>query len=310
MLSVGRPEGLDYDYDPARSDAHMATNQLTMARNVDGLTSATLKHLRERWWDESFTNFLKDTLQPRSGRRILDVGCGTGTAEVQISRLRLTQVDLFGVDLLPDRVKAAHGAARAHNIRAGFAAADACALPFADATFDSSFCVAVLQHIGDVPRAVRELARVTRPGGRVLAVEPDNSARYFYSSSAEGMEANEAAGHFFAAIAQARGEAGDPRVGPRLPTLFAQSGIEPLGVNLFPVSRAQLGAPGQEVWDDRRQAVKDAVERAPGESIRRLGQDYLKLLDRYAAAAMSAGPSFVEIQNTMLFATFGQRTEQ
>ena len=281
-----------------------------MPRTVDGLTSATLKHLREHWWDEAFTAFLKDTLQPRSGRRILDVGCGTGTAEVNLSRLRLSQVTLIAVDLMPDRVAKALAAARAVNLRAGFACADACALPFPDASFDSTFCVAVLQHITDSARAVSEMARVTRPGGRVLAVEPDNSARYFYSSSREGMEAHEAAGRFFATIAEARGEAGDPIVGPRLPTLFAQSKIEPISVHLFPVSRAELGVPDDEVWEGRRQAVSTAIEKAPGESIRRLGQDYLKLIDRYAAAARAAGSAFVEIQNTMLFATVGQRAEQ
>jgi SAM-dependent methyltransferase len=281
-----------------------------MARNVDGLTSSTLKHLRERWWNESFTSFLKDTLQPKSGRRILDVGCGTGTAEVNLSRLRLTQVNLVAVDLLPERVAAALAAARATNFRARFAAADACALPFPDATFDSTFCVAVLQHITDAPRAVGEMARVTRTGGRVLAVEPDNSARYFYSSSDEGMEAHEAASRLFATIEEARGEAGDPGIGPRLPTLFAQSGIEPLSVHLFPVSRAQLGVPAEEVWEDRRVAVRDAIDRAPEESIRRLGKDYLKLIERYATAAREAGTSFVEIQNTMLFATVGQRGER
>ena len=88
-----------------------------MTRNVDGLTSSTLKHLRERWWDESFTAFLKDTLQPKSGRRILDVGCGIGTAEVNLSRLRLTQVNFVAVDLLPERVAVALAAARATNFR-------------------------------------------------------------------------------------------------------------------------------------------------------------------------------------------------
>ena len=83
-----------------------------MIRDVDSLTSATLKHLRERWWDDAFTEFVKDTLQPRPGRRILDVGCGRGTAEVKLSRLRLTQVDLVAVDLLVDRVVEAEATAR------------------------------------------------------------------------------------------------------------------------------------------------------------------------------------------------------
>ena len=144
--------------------------------------------------------------------------------------------------LLADRAREALGAARSHNIRASFAAADARALPFSDATFDSVFCVAVLQHIGDVAGAVRELARVTRPGGRIVAVEPDNAARYFYSSSSVGMLAYELAGQFFASVGRERGDATDPAVGPKLPTLFARTGIELLDVQLFPVSRAQTGS--------------------------------------------------------------------
>lgn len=280
-----------------------------MIRDVDGLTSATLKHLRERWWDDAFTGFVKDTLQPRPGRRILDVGCGTGTAEVRLSRLRLTQVELFAVDLLADRVSAAHAAAKSHNIDAHFAAADACRLPFGAACFDSVFCVAVLQHIGDVKTAVEEMARVTRPGGRIVAVEPDNSARYFFSSVEDGNRAHDAAGRFFSALADARGDATEPAVGPQLPTLFVQSGIQPLSVHVFPVSGARLGSPSADVWQNRRANVSEEIEKAPSESIRRLGQDYLKVLDRYAAAATAAGRGFVEIQNAMLFATVGQRDE-
>lgn len=277
--------------------------------HVDLLSAATLKHLREQWWDEAFTDFVKDTLQPRPGQRILDVGCGRGKAQVHLSRLRLTQVQLFAVDMAIDRVQAALAAARSHNIRAGFAAADARSLPFPDATFDSTLTVAVLQHIHDVSGAVAELARVTRPGGRIVAVEPDNAARYFYSSSEAGGRAYDAAGRFFTALSHARGDATDPSVGPKLPTLFVTNGIEPLSVHLFPVSRTQLGPPPNAVWEARRAAVGQAADRAADESIKRLGQDYIKTLDRYAEEAKAAGNGFVEIQNTMLFATVGQRAE-
>ena len=278
-------------------------------REVDGLTSATLKHLREHWWDEAFTAFLQETLQPKAGKRILDVGCGTGTAEIQLSRLRLSQVQLVGVDLLPDRAIAARAAAVGHNMRARFAAADALALPFPDATFDSTFCVAVLQHISDVPRAISEMARVTRPGGRIVAVEPDNAARFFHSSIDEGARAHDAASRLFASLASARGDVSDLAVGPHLPTLFAQHGIEPLTVQLFPVSRAQLGVPPDALWEARHAAVQQAIDRAADEGIKSLARDYLKLLGRYAAAARKAGSHFVEIQNTMLFATVGQRED-
>ena len=60
-----------------------------MARHVDALTAATLKNLREQWWDFQFSEFLHDTLRPRPGTRILDVGCGEGTAELTLARLRI-----------------------------------------------------------------------------------------------------------------------------------------------------------------------------------------------------------------------------
>jgi SAM-dependent methyltransferase len=280
-----------------------------VARDVDVLAAPTLKHVREQWWDDAFTIFLKDTVQPRAGRRILDVGCGVGTAEVKLSRLHLTQVSLVAVDILPDRAREALAATRSHNIRASFAAADGRQLPFLEGTFDAAFCVAVLQHIPDVAGAVRELARVTRPGGRVVAVEPDNSARYFYSSLPAGMRAYEAAGRFFAGLAHERTDMTDRAVGPTLPALFAKNGIELLDVQLFPVSRAQLGPPAKSLWEGRRAAVRSAIERAGDEATEALGAEYLKLLDTYACEAAAAGPAFVEIQNTMLFATVGQKLE-
>ena len=45
-----------------------------MAAAIDALTSPTLKHLREAWWDGQFTEFLAETLKPKPGNRILDVG--------------------------------------------------------------------------------------------------------------------------------------------------------------------------------------------------------------------------------------------
>jgi ubiquinone/menaquinone biosynthesis C-methylase UbiE len=279
-----------------------------MAHSIDALTSPTLKYLRERWWNDDFTDFLAETLRPRPGNRILDVGCGEGTAEVRIGRLHVSQIRMVGVDLMIERVMVARHQTAGHNQRVAYATADACHLPFQDGVFDSTFCVAVLQHIGDVEAAVAELARVTRGGGRVLAVEPDNRARYSYAATPAGVNAFETSARFFAALAAARGEKSDAAVGPRLPGLFARHGIEPLNVRLFPVSQTRLGAPPAEVWTRRREAVGLALQQAPTDAVRALGREYLDVLAAYAAEAATAGPGFVEIQNTMLFATVGQKT--
>ncbi len=60
-----------------------------MPLSIDALTSPTLKHLRGRWWNEEFTEFLVETLRPRAGNRILDVGCGEGLAEIHIGQASL-----------------------------------------------------------------------------------------------------------------------------------------------------------------------------------------------------------------------------
>ena len=278
-----------------------------MTTAIDGLTSPTLKHLREHWWDDEFTEFLAETLRPRAGNRILDVGCGEGLAEVSIGRLHISQIRLVGVDLVVSKVIAAARETASHNQRVRFAAADACRLPFATSAFDSLFCVAVLQHIADVNLALAECARVTARNGHVVAVEPDNSARYGFSSAPSGRAAFEASERLFSALAASRQERTDPAIGPKLPELFARHGIEPIDVRLFPVYQTRLGAPASAVWADRRQAVERLLQQANSAEAHAPGREYLDVLAAYQREATEAGPAFVEIQNTMLFATVGQR---
>jgi SAM-dependent methyltransferase len=280
-----------------------------MAAEIDALTSATLRHLRERWWNDSFTGFLEESLRPRPGKRILHVGCGTGIGEISLSRLRLSQMQLYGVDLLLQRLRQARDATRGVNARANYSAADAARLPFKDAVFDSTYCVAVLQHTRDFGLALAEMARVTKPNGRILVVEPDNAAVYWFSSLPSGVDAFDLGRRFFAERAAARDEPAASAVGPQIPALFAPNGIEPLSVQLFPVSVAHVGALAEDVWEGRRKAVQEAIADTSNESLRRLGGDYLKAIERYATDARAAGSTFVEIQNTLLFANAGQRAD-
>ncbi len=277
-----------------------------MPRGLDVLTSSTLKTLRERWWDDAFTSFLEDVLRPKAGKRILDVGCGNGTAEASFARLRLSQVDLFGVDMLPHRLVEASQRTRGMNARVGYAAADACHLPFGDATFDSTFCVAVLQHIRQPEHAIAEFARVTRPGGRILAVEPDNASRYWFSSLDSGVRAFELSRTFFRELATEHGDTPAVATGPMLAGLMVANGLEPIGVHIFPVSISHLGQPAPDVWAGRRAAVEEQIAAAPP-SMQKLGAEYLRAIERYAADAKAAGPAFVEIQNTLLFAALAER---
>lgn len=274
---------------------------------LDILSSPTLKHLRERWWNDDFTAFLRNTLRPRPGNRILDVGCGAGTAEVHLGRSQLPQTRLFGVDLRADKVVAARKEVAGHNLRVGFAVADACHLPFRDASFDATFCVAVLQHVARVDVAVGELARVTVPGGRLVAVEPDNVTRCSYSSVPSGTLAFELSARLHAAAAAGLGEGPDPAIGLRLPAVFTAAGVEPLEVRPFPVSHTWLGAPAAEIWASRRAAVERTMQEVARPEVQAVGRELVARLNDCELEAGRAGSGFVEIQNIMLFATVGQK---
>lgn len=94
--------------------------------------------------------------------RVLEVGCGTGdfTGRVQ----RLLDVELVAVDLSPRMVELA----RARGLDARVA--DVADLPFGEAEFDCVLANRVLYHLPDLDRGLAEIARVLRPGGRLVAV--------------------------------------------------------------------------------------------------------------------------------------------
>jgi ubiquinone/menaquinone biosynthesis C-methylase UbiE len=94
------------------------------------------------------------------GKDLLEVGCGTG---LLLERFRSFAGNAKGIDLSPrmlDRAKA-----RGLDVREG----SATKLPFGDAEFDVTVSFKVLAHVDDIGRALSEMARVTRPGGIVLA---------------------------------------------------------------------------------------------------------------------------------------------
>jgi SAM-dependent methyltransferase len=282
-----------------------------MTRDIDLLTSPALTHLRDRWWDASFTAFVRDTLRPQPDERVLEVGCGAGIADLMLGLLEPGRVRYCGIDIKPARVREARGAARDHGLRLDLAVADVRGIPFRDASFESTFAIGVLQHVADASHAVAELARVTRPDGRVLLVEPDNANRYWFSSLESGRRAFDLSTRFFASRAKetAKETPGniDRALGPHLPALCRAAGIDAIGIHLFPVTRTRLGAPVPTVWDARRRAIARVVESATASESRALGGELIAAIDRYAEEGAAAGASFVEIQNTMLFALVGHR---
>jgi ubiquinone/menaquinone biosynthesis C-methylase UbiE len=103
---------------------------------------------------------------PRAEGMALDAGCGTGNLAVELARNPdVKAIEAF--DFSPAYI--AYAKARGADPRINFQTADACAMPFAEATFDLSLSMLVLAFIPEPQRAVREMVRVTKPGGTVAA---------------------------------------------------------------------------------------------------------------------------------------------
>lgn len=121
------------------------------------------------WWYGTTRSLLQDLLGPHlpTGGRFLDAGGGTGATGAWMGahgRVVLADVEDLALRLARDQ----------HPDIAGTALADVSTLPFADGSFDATLCVTVLCHelVPDPAATVRELARVTRPGGCVCLMEP------------------------------------------------------------------------------------------------------------------------------------------
>lgn len=95
-----------------------------------------------------------------TGRDLLEVGCGTGLVLERLTRFTRSAK---GIDLSPGMLAKAE--ARGLDVVLG----SATELPFEDAQFDVTCSFKVLAHIPDLERALSEMARVTRPGGVVIA---------------------------------------------------------------------------------------------------------------------------------------------
>jgi ubiquinone/menaquinone biosynthesis C-methylase UbiE len=119
---------------------------------------------------------LADFVEAASGDRAVDIACGPGTLALRFAR-RVRWV--CGFDLTQAMLVRARGAAQSESIaNVDFSLGDAQSLPFAGESLDLAVTSYSLHHIPDPARVIREMARVTRRGGRVGVLDirvPENS---------------------------------------------------------------------------------------------------------------------------------------
>ncbi len=139
-----------------------------MAKYTHGYHEAVLRSHRSRTAENSAAHLLPLL---GAGDRLLDVGAGAGTITVDFANIvaSVTATEIGPEALELTRATAAERGATNIDFRVG----DVHALPFGDDTFDVAHAHQVLQHVDDPVQALREMARVTRPGGIVALRDSD-----------------------------------------------------------------------------------------------------------------------------------------
>ena len=133
-----------------------------VAQNYDR-TNTVLSLGNDRLWRIATTR----AIAPRPGQRILDIAAGTGASSVALAR---SGAEVVAADFSPGMI--AEGQRRHGGVpNLSFVEADATALPFGDAEFDTVTISFGLRNVNDPRAALAEMRRVAKPGGRLVVCE-------------------------------------------------------------------------------------------------------------------------------------------
>lgn len=123
-----------------------------------------------------------DSIFPE-GSLILEAGCGVG-AQTKIIAPKNPGSNFISIDISEESIKHAQLEIQRLNIsNVEFKQADIYHLPFADHFFDGLFLCFVLEHLRNPIDALKELKRVLKDGGTIMAIEGDHGSTFFYPNS-------------------------------------------------------------------------------------------------------------------------------
>jgi len=178
------------------------------------------RYQQQAQWTHDLRCYIYDRVDLSRAKKILDVGCGTGALEVELSQLSTGEI--YALDIEPQHIIYASQFAPAAIYTLG----DGLRLPYPAASFDITLCHFLLLWVRNAGQVLDEFSRVTRPGGYVLALaEPDYGGRIDYPPelSALGNWQCEAL----------RNQGASPFIGRQLGQLFSIAGLTEIEVGVL-----------------------------------------------------------------------------
>ena len=218
------------------------------------------------------------------GDAVLDVGCGTGADTVALAERVGPSGRVVGMDHDAEMLERARQRAEAAGVagRVEHLRGDALALPFRDGEFAATRSERLFQHLSAPERALAEMARVTRPGGRVVVMDTDWGSR--------SVDAPEPALERRMASVLA-GLLANAYSGRRLRGMFVRQGLAELEVEVFPTCVTGYG-----LW-----RLLSRMEMAEAEAVRSgvMSPDEVRRLDE-GLRAIDAEGAFFAVTNLVL----------
>ena len=174
------------------------------------------------WLTELYSNFFN----MKEGQQIVDVGCGTGDFTRYLARISAGKSNIIGMDSNEKSIKAAiadtnrAGLSRTISYRRG----DVNKIPLDDGYADITCCRTLLMHLQDPLGAVKEMARITRTRGSVIAVERGKMASIYDPDDEEyNRLAERAYSAWVDGIKKLEGK--EFKIGEKLPSIFRKAGL-------------------------------------------------------------------------------------
>ena len=164
-------------------------------------------------WTQDLRRYIYAQVGIENVQRVLDVGCGTGALEVELTEC--TQALIYGLDINREHLTQAV----CHAPKVYYTEGNAHALPYPSAIFDLTQCHFLLLWVDNPEHVVAEMTRVTRPDGTVLALaEPDYGGRIDYPPELAKLGELQQE--------SLRKQGADPQIGRRLAMIFSRGGLE------------------------------------------------------------------------------------
>ena len=174
------------------------------------------------WINQLYTSFLNI----RPGQKIVDIGCGPGDFTRQLARLSNQKAKILGIDSNEKSIRAATTDTKKARLSQciSYKLGDVYKIPLEDGYADLTCCRTLLMHLTEPLKAVKEMARVTKRGGSVVALEGGKMGAFYDPDDEEYTKLAERAYEaWINGIRKLEGK--EFKIGEKLPGIFQKAGL-------------------------------------------------------------------------------------